>query len=605
MKSQASGDDRKKRAFTLFEEGRYAESYALCTALMNEEKDSSIAVLAATNLLSMGNIDEAEAHFKDLAGKMPESSYIHGYLGLILERKGEDGAIAEYGAAIALDPANMEALRGYSQLLIASGDDAAAIAPLYQLIGLSGRAADILLLIQALTRSGRAAEAIALHDSRLDERDTSEEYLDALSACGQYRKAADTALSAYRRTNAPLFMRRYLSCLAMVDSGSSRDAYSAAWTALHDPGIGYDFGLFLKERKEYADALETTRDLISRSGDAQARLLECELLDLLGRTDAAREAYEQLIRENLGSMADPDALGRAVSRYREFLMTYYPLKETLPRFLGLVSTHANVICLLATARFYEDLGDAGEARSWYYRAFRSDFLYGGVEYAQFLSRHDDLRECEKCMLYILTNVRKTPDLVRIARVMVEDRRMRYGLQRFLTQLLMKLNERVVNLGSGGLEVLAVAFLLAGTHAIEAHDYPRAKEYCLRGLDVMPPSSRYVRPKDFLALIETCKDRTLSDRPVLPGTGGIGGGAVLPVSPSLASLLALDEREQMIVSFLQAHGKASEMDLRTLTGTRRVVGVVNRLMQKASAKGMMMIEKKGIGKDGEVYEYCGP
>jgi hypothetical protein len=183
--------------------------------------------------------------------------------------------------------------------------------------------------------------------------------------------------------------------------------------------------------------------------------------------------------------------------------------------------------------------------------------------------------------------------------------MRYGLKRFLSQLLVKLNERVMNLGSGGLEVLAVAFLLAGTHAIEAHDYQRAKEYCLRGLDVMPPSSRYVRPKDFLTLIETCKDRTLSDRPVLPGTGGIHAGAALPVSPSLASLLDLDEREQLIVSFLQAHRKASEMDLRTLTGTRRVVGVVNRLMQKASAKGMKMIEKKGIGKDGEVYEYCGP
>jgi hypothetical protein len=107
------------------------------------------------------------------------------------------------------------------------------------------------------------------------------------------------------------------------------------------------------------------------------------------------------------------------------------------------------------------------------------------------------------------------------------------------------------------------------------------------------------------LIETCKDRTLSDRPVLPGTGNIHAGAAVPASPSLASMLDLDEREQMIVSFLQVHREASEMDLRKLTGSRRVVGVVNRLMQKASAQGMKMIEKKGIGKDGEVYEYCGP
>jgi tetratricopeptide (TPR) repeat protein len=605
MKTPISGDDPKKEAFALFEEGRFAESYALCTTLMSEGKDSSIAVLAATNLLSMGDLDEAEAHFRDLAGKMPESSYVHSYLGMILEKKGDEGAIAEYGTAVALDPANMEALRRYMQFLITSGDDAGAIAPLRQLVALSGKSGDILLLVRALTRTGRAAEAIALHDSRLGERDTGEEYLDALGACGQYRKAADTALVAYHRTNAPFFMRKHLSCLAMVDSGSAREAYAAAWETLDDPGIGYDFCLFLKDREEYAEALDITRDLISRSGDTGVRLLECELLELLGRKEAARDAYEQLIREELGSMDDPDALGRAVSRYREFLMTYYPLKEMVPQFLGLISSHANVICLLATASFYEDLGDTVEARSWYYRAFRSDFLSGGVEYAQFLSRHDDLRECEKCMLYILTNVRKTPDLVRIARVMVEDGRMRYGLKRFLSQLLMKLNERVVNLDSGGLEVLAVAFLLSGTHAIEAHDYRRAKEYCLRGLDVLPPSSRYVLPKDFLALIETCKDRTLSDRPVLPGTGNIHAGAAVPASPSLASMLDLDEREQMIVSFLQVHREASEMDLRKLTGSRRVVGVVNRLMQKASAQGMKMIEKKGIGKDGEVYEYCGP
>lgn len=605
MKTPVPGDDQKKEAFVLFEEGRFAESYALCTTLMSEGKDSSIAVLAATNLLSMGNLDESLAHFRDLAEKMPESSYIHSYLGTILERKGEEGAMAEYGTAITLDPANMEALRGYSRLLVLSGDDAAAIAPLYRLISLSGRTGDILLLIRALTRTGRAAEAITLHDSRLGERDTSDEYLDALGACGEYRKAAETALAAYQRTNEPLFMRRYLSFLAMADSGTACEAYAAAWDSLHDPGIGYDFGIFLREQKKFAEALDITGDLVSRSRDPGVRLLECELLEQLGRKDDAREAYEQLIREILGSMDHPDALGRAVYRYREFLMTYYPIKELVPRFLGLVSSHANVVCLLATARFYEDLGDTGEARSWYYRAFRSDFLSGGVEYAQFLSRHDDLRECEKCMLYILTNVRKTPDLVRIARVMVEDRRMRYGLKRFLSQVLVKLNERVMNLGSGGLEVLAVAFLLAGTNAIEANDFQRAKEYCLRGLDVMPPSSRYVRPKDFLALIETCKDRTLSDRPVLPGTGGVHDGAALPASPSLASLLDLDEREQMIVSFLQAHRKASEMDLRTLTGTRRVVGVVNRLMQKASAKGMKMIEKKGIGKDGEIYEYCGP
>ncbi len=45
-----------------------------------------------------------------------------------------------------------------------------------------------------------------------------------------------------------------------------------------------------------------------------------------------------------------------------------------------------------------------------------------------------------------------------------------------------------------------------------------------------------------------------------------------------------------------------MDLRKLLGTRRVVGVVNQLIQKASSMGLSLIEKKGVGEDGEVYEY---
>jgi hypothetical protein len=47
-----------------------------------------------------------------------------------------------------------------------------------------------------------------------------------------------------------------------------------------------------------------------------------------------------------------------------------------------------------------------------------------------------------------------------------------------------------------------------------------------------------------------------------------------------------------------------MDLRKLLGTRRVTGVVNQLIRKASTQGLDLISKKGVGEDGEVYEYTG-
>jgi hypothetical protein len=33
-------------------------------------------------------------------------------------------------------------------------------------------------------------------------------------------------------------------------------------------------------------------------------------------------------------------------------------------------------------------------------------------------------------------------------------------------------------------------------------------------------------------------------------------------------------------------------------------MVNKLIQKAASQGLSIIEKKGVGEDGEVYEYTG-
>jgi hypothetical protein len=69
-------------------------------------------------------------------------------------------------------------------------------------------------------------------------------------------------------------------------------------------------------------------------------------------------------------------------------------------------------------------------------------------------------------------------------------------------------------------------------------------------------------------------------------------------------LNLDEQEQKIVEFLRSHKRATETELRKTLATRRVAGIVNRLIQKATAKNMVIIEKKGVGEEGEVYEYAG-
>jgi hypothetical protein len=36
----------------------------------------------------------------------------------------------------------------------------------------------------------------------------------------------------------------------------------------------------------------------------------------------------------------------------------------------------------------------------------------------------------------------------------------------------------------------------------------------------------------------------------------------------------------------------------------VVGMVNQIIQKAASQGLSLINKQGVGEDGEVYEYTG-
>src|SRR5512144_93697 len=115
-------EDPKKEAFRLFEEGNYPESLRICTGLPAEERDPAVDILIATNLYYTGKHGDAEVCFRDLLRKMPDSSYVHSYLGKILEEQGDESAIAEYAMAVHLDPTNQDALRSYADYLLTRQD---------------------------------------------------------------------------------------------------------------------------------------------------------------------------------------------------------------------------------------------------------------------------------------------------------------------------------------------------------------------------------------------------------------------------------------------------------------------------------------------------
>ncbi len=602
MTTPPSRKDPRKEAFRLFEEGRYQDSLELCASLPAADRDAAVEVLTATNLYYTGKTGDAEVCFRDLVPKMPDSSYVHSYLGKILEGRGDEGAIAEYATAVHLDPTNQDALRSYADYLLVQRDCRGALPLLRRLVELGKKPGDIQNLMRVLIAIGEAEEALALQSTGGGERDKTPEYLDALAEIRNYQQAAECACRIYRETKEPGMLRKYLNFLSRYDTPAALAAYATSTRDGQDIDILFDYILLLKSAGDYRRALEKVEVLLSRSQDPLCRMLRADLLAALGSHEPALASYEQLVRDELGTKNDLGTLGMIIGRYRRYLMTRLPAGEATTRFLSLVSHDVNVASLLETARLYEEQNNETEARAWYYRAYRTDYLAGGPAYARFLSARGEDRECEKVMLYILSNVKKGDDLVHVASVILDELGGMYRLKRLMDQLVKRLEERRLNLTSRGLELLAMAFFITASNALQEMNYPGCKYYCLCGMDVMPVYTTLIQPGDFLRLIRTCKEKSVADRPILnaipvhrkPGTA----------APPVTGLPGLDEQEQKIVLFLRSHRRATEMELRTLLSTRRVAGIVNRLVQKAAREGIRLIEKKGVGEHGEIYEYTG-
>jgi Flp pilus assembly protein TadD len=600
----ATREEQKKEAFRLFEDGRHQESLQLCTILLESGRDSAVEVLAATNLYYTGKLEDAEVFFRDLAQKMPDSSYVHSYLAKVLEARKDEGAIAEFATAVHLDPTNQDALRSYAGYLISHRDYRGALPVLRRLVQLGKKPGDVQNLMRVLIEIGEPEEALTTHSVLGEDAVKTHEYVDALIKTGNFHAAAQSAYRMYRDTKDPALLRKYLDTLSRYDVPASLDAYPSFLREDPDAEILFDYILLLKSKGDYGTAIAVIATLLEHARDPVYRLLECDLLAALGQEEKALTAYETLIRDELVSKNDMDTLALIISKYRQYLNVHVPEDNATRRFLAIVSKDVNVASLLETARFYEDRENMIEARSWYYRAYRADFLAGGLDYAKFLSAHNEERECEKVMLYILSNVKKGADVGRVATVILDKQGKMSQLKRLMEQLIKKLEEQRATLNSEGLELLAIAFFIAATNAQEETDYAGCKYYCLCGIDVMPAYTRAIRLEDYLQLIRACKERSIADRLIMNAPQTKKRSVAVPKSPVITDQLGLSEQEQKVVEFLRSHRKASEMDLRKLLGTRRVVGIVNQIIRKAASQGLSLISKKGVGEDGEVYEYSG-
>ena len=313
----SSREEQKKEAFRLFEDGRYQESLRACTHILETGRDPDIEVLAATNYYYTGKFEDAEVSFRDLARKMPDSSYVHSYLAKILEARGDEGAIGEYATAVRLDPTNQDALRSYAGYLLTHRDYRGALPVLRRLVRHAKRPEDIKNLMRALIEIDEAEEALEIHAMAGVDIPKTHEYVDALAKTGNYRAAAESALAIYRETKDTSILRTYLAALSGYDVPASLDAYPSVIAENPDSDILFDYILLLKSKGEYAKALEATKSLLSSTRKPEYRLVECDLLAAQGRDEDALLACEGLIREELNTANNPDTLGLVIGTYRQ------------------------------------------------------------------------------------------------------------------------------------------------------------------------------------------------------------------------------------------------------------------------------------------------
>lgn len=593
-------EDEKGHAFRLLEEGDAPGALAIAEGLMQDGAEPELAVLAATALHRLGRNEEAEAHLRDLARRLPDASYLHSLLGRVLAARGDERAIAEFAEAVRLDPENPEALREVAAYLAGREDHRAAAALARRLVAQSRRQEDRLLLVRSLLVLGECDEAVAVLESTPSDPPTIEA-AEALLGAGRPRRAAAIAADVFEATGDPTFLRAHLAAWSVFDEKGAVAAY-AGWAGT-SPGIDFDRILLLKSLGRNDEALEAAADLRETDPAPFHRLVEAELIGLAGDFAGAETAAEALARDLLGSLEDMETLEIVLRRYEEILLAARPGPEALARYVEVVGGDPTTVGLIRIGEAAERQGETGPARDYLYRAYRTDFLRGGLAYARFLGRQGDLRECEKVMLYCAEHATKTADLERVAEVALDAETGMHRLPRLLERLAERLASRRDSLSSFGQELAAVALLARATDAYEAGRYDRAKESCLVGLDLFPVHAGQLRLDDFAALLARCKEEAVIDRPVL-GRTRTGAAAPEPPAPPPEVALALSDVEAKLVAFLREHRAATERELRTVLGTRRVAGLVNRLIRRAGEQGTVLIERRGTGDEGEEYVYVG-
>jgi hypothetical protein len=309
-------------------------------------------------------------------------------------------------------------------------------------------------------------------------------------------------------------------------------------------------------------------------------------------------AEEMLFHEK---SADYPDIRSVFSLYQDLLKQTYDLNGACDHMLSLLSSEHPPALMTDIGRICEDLGRQEDARRQYLTAFRSDLVNSGLEYVLYLGRRGETREQTKTLMYILKTLKNSRDIEFIGKKILD---LSLCDDEVIAFMIHRLSERITSLSMDGKELYARILSIASDSALSSGHPDEGLDFALSGLSIVPADSIQVANTLF-ALLIACKDQTLPDHLPEYLHQRNQENHIMKVPLSSPSFSWLSPDEEMIIFYLQKHGVCNELDLRKISGTHRIAGLMNRIMRRAEEYGVHLIEKDGYSEFGEVYRYVGP
>lgn len=583
----------QKRAFEYFEKGRYPECLAVIQDIAPGQREIQLRILEAVCLSETGAREEAEICLRDLRLAVPDSAEVCIFLGRILQEKGEDEARAAFSEAVRLDPENPEGLRWYADFLTGEGDYAASIPVLVRLHTLTSDPEDLCRLMHVYRKDERPLDAIRAYENDNTPGACRSQYLQALCETARYREICDQVPVGDDTPPAELIL--LVRALGAVSPGSIDKVVLPRIQKEPDPGIISEYIRFLIQSGSFREAAGVWSTYLSKEEKPEYQILICPALTGLHELKKAVGIYHAVLFPDPPDVSNEE-LTAWLAAYRDLLCedsgnrSHQVFRETAGEVL-----HPVYLAMAGSSAEEEGLPDL--ARSYFLKAFRADIVHGGYLYSRFLKRSGDDHEWEKIVTYILKNAVKVRDIERICKYIFTEAPGDISLLRLVHS---RLYRYLPLLSSRGRTIYCRAAGIIASEELNAGRYEEGMRFCIEGLAEVPPQEEKVAESLF-SILMACKTPGLPMS--YPGSGKIGTTRQEPKNP--LPLSCLTPAEEAAVLHLMRHRVSTELELREITGTKRVAGLMNRLIRKISTEGWQVVVKEGFSESGEVYRYVGP